>query len=103
MTSTVSKSVFVVNINFVRHHTIIDVYQTEFLTTLVVQAVDKSGCYKPVKGEAISPGDVVLLSNKYLKRYMYPMGRVVSVEVNSIGEVTKKSSKVTLKKQYIAM
>ena len=67
---------------------LIDVYHAEFLTTLVIQAVDKSGRYKPVKHETISPGDVVLLSDKYLKRYMYPMGRVVSVEVNSIGEVT---------------
>ena len=33
-------------------------------------------------------GDVVLLTDKHLKQYQYPMGRVLKVEENELGEVT---------------
>ena len=67
---------------------LIDIYHEEFLTTLLYQATDKTDRYKIVKHELIKPGDIVLLSDKFLKRYHYPMGRVLEVDTNSIGEVT---------------
>ena len=36
----------------------------------------------------LKPGDIVLLADKFSKRYNYPMGRVCSVETNTLGEVT---------------
>ena len=63
-------------------------YHGEFLTTLIHQAVDKPGRYKPKKHQELHPGDVVLLVDKFQKQYNYPMGRILSVEKNSLGEVT---------------
>ena len=48
----------------------------------------KKDRYKPLLDKPVKPGDVVLLIDKSLKRYHYPMGRVVDVEINSLGEVT---------------
>ena len=67
---------------------LLDVYHSEFLTTLVSQAVDKKDRYLPVQHKPIKPGDIVLLVDKHLKRYHYPMARVCEVETNSLGEVT---------------
>ena len=66
----------------------VDLYHKEFLTNLVQQSVDKAHRYKPVMHTLIKPGDIVLLVDKFLKRYKYPMGRVLSVETNNLGEVT---------------
>ena len=52
------------------------------------QAVDKKSRYRPVKHKLLRPGDIVLLVEKNQKRYQYLMGRVQSVEVNSLGEGT---------------
>ena len=52
---------------------LIDIYHAEFLTTLVHQSVDKADRYRPVKHDLIKPGDIVLLEDKFLKRYKYPM------------------------------
>ena len=67
---------------------LIDLYHSEFLATLITQAVDKRDRYKPVQHRPLQPGDVVLLTDKFSKRYNYPMGRVSSVETNVLGEVT---------------
>ena len=75
------------NLNKVRKR-LVDLYHTEFLSTLMVQAVDKKDRYKPVKHDVLRPGDIVLLVEKNTKQYHYPMGRVESVEKNSLGEVT---------------
>jgi hypothetical protein len=66
----------------------IDLYHSEFLTTLVSQAVDKPDRYRPVLHKDLKPGDVVLLTDKNTKRYHFPMGRVHTVERNSLGEIT---------------
>ena len=65
-----------------------EIYHSEFLNTLIVQAIDKNDRYKPVPHDLIKKGDIVLLVEKHSKRYMFPMGRVVSTEVNELGEVT---------------
>ena len=67
---------------------LIGTYHSEFLTTLVNQAVDKKDRYLPVYHKLIKPGDVVLLVETHQKRYHYPMARVCEVETNSLGEVT---------------
>ena len=81
-----------INQNYVKlrnvRERLIDLYHSDFLANLIYQAVDKPSRYKPVPHNHIKPGDVVLLVDKYLKRYYYPMGRVLSVEENSLGEIT---------------
>ena len=67
---------------------LVDVYHGEFLTNLIHQATDKKDRYKPVKHEELKIGDVVLLVEKYTKRYHFPLGRVLEVEKNTLGEVT---------------
>ena len=67
---------------------LLDLYHTEFLGNLVKQAVDKQDRYRPVPHEKIEPGDICLLIEKHTKRYLFPMARVLSVEVNSLNEVT---------------
>ena len=67
---------------------LIDQYQGEFMATLIKQAVDKKGRYKPVFHSIVSPGDVVLLVDKMQKQYNYPLGTVLSVEKNDLDEVT---------------
>ena len=67
---------------------LVEVYHVDFLANLIHQAVDKTDRYKPVARKIIKKGDIVLLVDKFHKRYYYPMGRVLSVETNSIGEVT---------------
>jgi len=67
---------------------LLEVYHREFLCTLVDQAVDKCDRYKPVLHKMLRVGDIVLLVEKTSKRYMYPMGRVVEVQKNDLGEVT---------------
>ena len=63
-------------------------YQSEFLATLVAQAVDRKGRYKPEKHRPLKVGDVVLIVDNFIKRYNYQMGIVKEVEVNSLGETT---------------
>ena len=65
-----------------------EVYHSEFLATLVNQAIDKRDRYKPVLHKVLKPGDIVLLVEKHTKRFYYPMARVHSVETNVLGEVT---------------
>ena len=68
--------------------TLIDLYHSEFVATLVHQAIDKKDRYKPVHHKVIKPGDIVLLVEKHQKRYNYPMAKVQRVETNSLDEVT---------------
>ena len=63
-------------------------YHSEFISTLLSQATDKKDRYGIVKHEKLKPGDLVLLEDKMLKRNNYPLGRIISVEENSLGEVT---------------
>ena len=67
---------------------LIDIYHAEFLYNLENQATDKPDRYKPVKHTKLKPGDIVLLVEKHLKRYCYPMGRVLEVVTNDLDETT---------------
>ena len=67
---------------------LIDLYHSDFLTTLIHQAVDKTDRYRKVNHEKLHVGDIVLLVEKNSKRYVYPMGRVVGIVENEGGETT---------------
>ena len=67
---------------------LVEVYHEDFMVNLISQAVDKPERYQPVPHQPLAVGDVVLLADKHLKQYLYPMGRVLSVETNSLGEAT---------------
>ena len=63
-------------------------YHSEFINTLLKQAVNTKGRYSSVHHKLLKRGDLVLLVEKMSKRNNYPMGRILAVEENSIGEVT---------------
>ena len=67
---------------------LVDYYHSDFVTNLISQAVDKPDRYKPVFHKPLKVGDVVLLVDKYLKRYHYPLGRVMEIETNNLDETT---------------
>lgn len=69
-------------------NSLIHKYHSEFLGTLISQAVDKKDRYKPVVQESIKVGDLVLLKEVHTKPNNYPMGLVKDIEVNSNSEVT---------------
>ena len=66
----------------------IENYHHDFLVNIIAQATDKPERYKPVLHKTVNVGDIVLLVDKFLKQYQYPMGRVLSVERNSLNETT---------------
>ena len=65
-----------------------ELYQSEFLTHLVTQAINKKDRYKPVSHKTLQVGDVVLLKDNFLKAQNYPMGIVKKIITNDISEVT---------------
>ena len=67
---------------------LVDEYQPQFLRTLLTQATDRKGKYRPERHIPLEPGDVVMLVEKHSKQYSYDIGRVKSVNFNNIGEVT---------------
>lgn len=67
---------------------LVDLYNDQFLQTLVDQAVCIKDRYKPVKHIRIGVGDIVLLKEQHMKVYYYPMAIVRKVFVNEMGEVT---------------
>ena len=69
-------------------HNLIELYQDEFIASLIHQAVDRTDRYKPISHKRISPGDVVLLKESFTKPHDYPMGLVKEIQVNDLGEVT---------------
>ena len=67
---------------------LIELYHSEFLNTLVSQAVNLKDCYKPVKHTHLKVGDIVLVKDMHSKPNQYPMGVVKEILMNSLGEVT---------------
>ena len=63
-------------------------YEGEFLNTLIKQATDKRNRYQPVKHEIIKRGDIVMIKEPMSKPQYYPMGIVRDVQINESGEVT---------------
>ena len=67
---------------------LISVYHTEFLSTLISQAIDRKGRYKPNLHNKINPGDIILLRDPLTKPIHFPMALVKDVQINTLGEVT---------------
>ena len=69
-------------------NTLREKYHSEFLGTLISQAVDKKDRYRPVTQQRIKVGDLVLLKDVHTKPNNYPMGLVKEIEFNSNNEAT---------------
>ncbi len=67
---------------------LIELYNEEFLSNLIIQATNKKDRYKPVNHKALKFGDIVLMKEKHLKPSNFPMGIVKEVQINSLNEVT---------------
>ena len=65
-----------------------DVYNDEFLPQLISQATNEKSRYAPVRHDPLSVGDLVLIKEDNTKQTNYPMGKIKSVTVNDLGEVT---------------
>ena len=85
---------------------LITIYNNEFLGTLIQQAVDRRGRYRPVSHQQVKVGDIVLIREENTKRFSYPMGRIYDTYINSLGEVTtvkvKKGKTGQLNKVHIS-
>ncbi|XP_068249643.1 uncharacterized protein [Palaemon carinicauda] len=66
---------------------LVEAYHSEFLATLINQAVDKRDRYRPVNHKTLAVGDIVLLKEDTSKPSTYPLGIVKKTEVNHLGEV----------------
>ena len=67
---------------------LVDIYNEEFVTTLIAQSTNEKEKYKPVLHKRLSVGDIVLLKEKHTKAADYPMGIVRKIQVNDLDEVT---------------
>ena len=63
-------------------------YNEEFQKNLLIQATDERGRYKPILHHKLHIGDVVLLKENFMKFNNFPMGVIVSLNKNHLGEVT---------------
>lgn len=70
------------------HSRLIDSYHSEFLATLIHQAVNVKDRYRPVKHAALQKNDIVLIKEPYLKPSQFPMGIIREIVKNDLGEVT---------------
>ena len=67
---------------------LIEDYNSEFLSTLIKQAINSKDRYKPVSHDKPKVGDIVLIKEEYYKPTNYPMGIIRSVQTNINQEVT---------------
>ncbi|XP_066981209.1 uncharacterized protein [Macrobrachium rosenbergii] len=67
---------------------LIEVYNNEFLSNLVTQAVNVKNRYKPVSHKSLQIGDIVLIKETHTKPTNYPMAIVKEITTNVNGEVT---------------
>ena len=65
-----------------------NIYHSEFLANLVHQATDNISRFKPVANVGIKVGDIVLLRDQFCKPTNFPMGRIIEIDKNDLGEVT---------------
>ena len=70
-----------------------ELYQGEFMQTLMAQAVDRKGRYRKKRHREIRMGDIIGIKSNVLKPINYPMARVLEVEKNSLEEVTAVKAK----------
>jgi len=64
------------------------VYNEQFRQTLIAQATDKKGRYRPKNHEKLKIGDLVLLKEPNLKSFNYPLAIVKEIFENNVGETT---------------
>ena len=64
------------------------IYQNEFLSNPLNQAIDVKDCYKPVNHNRINVGDIVLVKDDHVKPVNFPMGIVKQAVTNVNGETT---------------
>ncbi|XP_068216618.1 uncharacterized protein [Palaemon carinicauda] len=69
-------------------HRLFDLYQSEFMSTLLSQAIDTKDRYKPCKHDKIGVGDIVLIKDANVKPVNFPMGIVKQIITNNEGETT---------------
>ena len=69
-------------------NSLMDLYHNEFLQTLLGQAVDRKGRYRPVDHLPLAVGDIVLIKEENTKISNYPLGVIKEIFLNYIGEVT---------------
>ena len=69
-------------------NSLMDLYHNEFLQTLLGQAVDRKGRYRPVDHLPLAVGDIVLIKEENTKISNYPLGVIREIFFNDIGEVT---------------
>ena len=67
---------------------LIQLYNEEYLATLVKQAVNVNDRYKPVLHKGLKVGDIVLIKDPLTKPSNYPMVMVKNVVTNVNGEIT---------------
>ncbi|XP_066947446.1 uncharacterized protein [Macrobrachium rosenbergii] len=67
---------------------LIDIYNEEFLCTLIHQAVNLKDRYKPVTHKILQRGDIVLIKEPMTKQSNYPMAIVKDVVKNLHNEIT---------------
>ena len=65
-----------------------EIYCNEFVTNLISQATNVKDRYFPVTHSPITVGDLVLIKEPNRKPHDFPMGRVISIQSNDLGEVT---------------
>ena len=58
------------------------------MTNLIRQATDVKDRYSKVTHDHLSIGDIVLLKEDCHKPVDYPLGRIKSLQVNDLGEIT---------------
>ena len=66
-----------------------DIYRDEFLADLTRQATNVPDRYTPRKHDLLEVNDLVLIKDPLTKSVNFPMGRVLKVVQNSLGEVTE--------------
>ena len=64
-------------------------YATEFLPRILEQATNLSERYIPKSHVRLSPGDIVLINDGFVKRANMPLAIVKEVTENSLGEIVK--------------
>ncbi|XP_068214775.1 uncharacterized protein [Palaemon carinicauda] len=69
-------------------HRLFDLYQSEFMSTLLNRAIDTKDRYKPCKHDKIGVGDIVLIKDANVKPVNFPMGIVKQIITNNEGETT---------------
>ena len=71
----------------------LDLYKEEYYAKLMTQSLDQSNRYSPKKHHILSPGDIVLIKEKFTKVNDYPLAIVRAVTTNCLGEVTSAELK----------